>query len=223
VDWKDPANAGKSRDSRYLKKILTAAEIKQVCESRNPDVTLWSLWACKETAYKVIRKSTPGASFLPLRWTMKLNHRDCFAADGKIVIPGEPSIFVQLLITESYVHCVGSDDLSALGKIVQGIERLPPPQRHKIIDPSQFGRVCLIRKLASLNNLNSSALTIRRTEKEGELQPPHVYQGNSKAPFDISLSHDGKFTAYAFIKNQSKHISPSPSSSTFPVSLIMMP
>jgi hypothetical protein len=208
VDWKDPANAGKSRDSRYLKKILTAAEIKQVYDSRNPDVALWSLWACKETAYKVIRKTNPRAAFLPLRWTVKLNGRDFAPANGKIIIPGESPVFVQLLITGNYVHCVGSDDLSVLGKIIQGIDRLPSSAKQKTIDPSQFGRACLIRKLASLNNSNSSALTIRRKKKEGELQPPQVYRNNKKAPFDISLSHDGKFTAYAFIKTKSEHISP---------------
>jgi hypothetical protein len=200
VDWKDPANAKKSRNSRYLKKILTAAEIEFVRQSQNPDATLWSLWVCKETAYKVIRKSSTGAAFLPRHWPVKLNHQAFAPVDGEIVIPGQNTVFVQLLIAESYVHCIGSDNLSVLDKIVRGVERLPPSEEEKIVDPSQFGRECLIRRLAVLDSLNFTSLSIRRTEKDGELQPPCVYLDNKKAPFDISLSHDGQFTAYAFIK-----------------------
>jgi phosphopantetheinyl transferase (holo-ACP synthase) len=200
VDWKDPANAQKSRDSRYLKKILTAAEIEFVRGSRNPDVTLWSLWACKETAYKVISKSSASAAFLPRRWPVKLNQEAFTPVDGEIVIPEQNKVFVQLLIAESYVHCIGSDNLSVLGKIIRGVDRLPPSEEEKIVDPSQFGRTCLIRRLAVLDNLNFAALSIRRTQKDGELQPPCVYLDNKEAPFDISLSHDGQFTAYAFIK-----------------------
>jgi hypothetical protein len=200
VDWKDPANAQKSRDSRYLKKILTAAEIEFVRSSRNPDISLWSLWACKETAYKVIRKYSTGAAFLPRRWPVKLNSQDFTPIEGEIVISGKTTVFVQLLITENYIHCIGSDNLSVLGKIIQGIDRLPPSENEKIADPSQFGRTCLIRRLATYDNLNFAALTIRRTQEDRELQPPGVYLDNKRAPFDISLSHDGQFTAYAFLR-----------------------
>ena len=73
VDLKEPANAGKSQDSRFLKKILTNAEIEFVQNAENPDAALWSLWACKETAYKVIKKSFPDAAFLPRRWQVTFN------------------------------------------------------------------------------------------------------------------------------------------------------
>ena len=73
VDWKHPANSNKSKDFRYLKKILTSAEIEFVNDSENPGKALWSLWACKETAYKAIRKSYAGLSFLPRQWSVQLN------------------------------------------------------------------------------------------------------------------------------------------------------
>jgi phosphopantetheinyl transferase (holo-ACP synthase) len=73
VDLREPANTGKSRNSRFLKKILTDAEIEFVQNAENPDMALWSLWACKETAYKVIKKSFPDAAFLPRRWAVIFN------------------------------------------------------------------------------------------------------------------------------------------------------
>jgi len=45
-------------DSRFLKKTLTDEEIEIVNLSRNPDTALWSFWACKEAAYKVIKNLT---------------------------------------------------------------------------------------------------------------------------------------------------------------------
>ena len=67
------------------------------------------------------------------------------------------------------------------------------------IDPSLFARDCLSRRLSDIYQLNFREMAIRRTEKGGELQPPYLYYKNKKAPFDISLSHDGQFVAYAFL------------------------
>jgi hypothetical protein len=58
---------------RYLKKILTVAEIEFILGADNPDAALWSLWACKETAYKIARKISAAAAFLPCRWNARLN------------------------------------------------------------------------------------------------------------------------------------------------------
>lgn len=200
VDWKDPANVKKSRDSRYLKKILTNAEIEFVHAAGNPDLTLWSLWACKETAYKVIHKSDAGAPFLPRQWSVKLNKPAEIFMESEVIIPGGNSVFVQLYSSESYVHCIGSDNLSNLDKIIWGIDPVPKAGAGENVEPSLFLRECLCRRLADIYHLNFNALSIRRTEKDGELQPPCVYLDNKKAPFDISLSHDGRFTAYALIK-----------------------
>jgi len=56
-------------DSRFLKKILTDTEIKQVGRSDHPDMALWSIWTCKEAAYKVLKKQTGYAAFVPRRWS----------------------------------------------------------------------------------------------------------------------------------------------------------
>jgi hypothetical protein len=77
---------------------------------------------------------------------------------------------------------------------------VPLSGENELVDPSSFGRECLLLRLATAENLNFTALSIRRTIEDGELQPPCVYLDDKEALFDISLSHDGKYTAYAFIK-----------------------
>ena len=180
----------------YLKKILTPAEIELVRAAENSDLTLWSLWACKETAYKVARKSDAGAAFLPRQWSVV--HAGSAWGKGKVIIPGKDPVFVQCFASGSYVHCIGSDNIHDLDKIIWHVD--PVPENGKNADPSLFVREQLLRQLADTYSLNFAHLEIRRLKKGGDLQPPCVYLTNEKAPFDISLSHDGRFAAYAFLK-----------------------
>lgn len=193
----------KSRDFRYLKKILTDVEIAFVCNAENPDRALWSFWACKETAYKVSRKSYAGLSFLPRQWPVRLDQYESTFTKGEVVISGVSTVFVLLYCTENYVHCIGTDDLPALDNITWGIDSLPEAVEGENIEPSLFVRECLFRKLACVYQLNFWEMEIRREKKGCELQPPHLYYENKKTSFDISLSHDGQFVAYAFLKQSS--------------------
>ncbi|HNS56536.1 MAG TPA: 4'-phosphopantetheinyl transferase superfamily protein [Smithellaceae bacterium] len=191
----------KSRDFRYLKKILTSAEIEFICNSEYPDKALWSFWACKETVYKTIRKSYAGLPFLPRQWSVRLNRRNSMFTEGEVIIAGADPVFVRIFdLPAGCMHCIGADNLTDLNDIIWGIEILPESASGEDNEPSSFGRRCLTRKLAGLYQLNFRELEVRRGTEGGELQPPQLYYENKKTPFDISLSHDGKFVAYAFFK-----------------------
>jgi hypothetical protein len=198
VDLREPANAGKSRDSRFLKKILTVAEIDFVQNAENPDKALWSLWACKETAYKVIKKKCVDAAFLPRRWAVILKKSGSACLDGKVKIPDEKAVYVRLFSDFRYVHCVGTDHLADLDRLVCKVEVLPEKENEQRIDPSLFVRKCLVLSIADFFRLNVSDIKINRIKEKNELQPPYVYIGGKKSDIDISLSHDGQFVAYAF-------------------------
>jgi phosphopantetheinyl transferase (holo-ACP synthase) len=236
VDLKEPANAGKSGDSRFLKKILTDAEIKFVKNADNPDTALWSLWACKETAYKAIKKSFPDTAFVPRRWQTVFTNTNLQSkvsrggkeeatqaysnirrgaddaankgrrmnaswyksqseySDGKVIIPGKEIIFIRLFPHSQYVHCVGADNVKVLDKLIWSVEALP---EEKNINPSIYLRHLLRQNLARCFSLNFNQIKIKRTRQNGELQPPYVYIDGRKTDIDISLSHDGRFVAYA--------------------------
>ena len=196
VDLREPANAGKSGNLRFLKKIITNAEIEFVHNAENPDATLWSHWACKETAYKVIKKKFPAAAFLPRQWQVVLNKTKSKYSEGEVIIPGKGSVHIRLDSNFRYVHCVGSDSITALDKLIWSVVVLPEKEKN---NPSLFLRYCLGQSLAKHYSLNSNRIKIRRTRKNGELQPPRVYVNGSETEIDISLSHDGRFVAYAFI------------------------
>ena len=191
VDLREPANAGKSRDSRFLKKILTDAEIDFVQNAENPDKALWSFWSCKETAYKIIKKKCVDAAFLPRRWTVILKKSESACLDGEVKIPDAEAVYVRLFSHSRYVHCVGADYPADLDRLISKVEVLPEKENEKRIDPSLFARKCLALSIADFFRLNLSDIKINRVQDKSELQPPHVYIGGKKSDIDISLSHDG--------------------------------
>ncbi len=195
VDLKDASNAGKSGDSRFLKKILTDAEIEYVKNADNPDLALWSLWACKETAYKIVKKKLPAVAFVPRQWNVVLKTNRSKYAEGKVGILGKGGVPVRLFSNPDYVHCVGTDNLKVLNKLIWRVEALPEKEK---INPSLFLRRCVTHDLARRFSLNFHQIKIKRTKQDGELQYPQVYIDEKKTNIDLSLSHDGRFVAYAF-------------------------
>ena len=208
----------KSRDSRFLKKILTDTEIGFVNLSKNPDTALWSFWSCKEAAYKVVKKHDNENSFLPCRWQVdidlsktehpvptangnnggRVHQPEISYRKGKVIIPGKEAVYVRLFSHPSYVHCLGADSLATLDNLSWGIDILPQGEDRQNGNSSLFARQCLIRSLAGYFHLNEGDVEIRRIKNEGELQPPCVFVSGREKAVDVSLSHDGKFIAYAF-------------------------
>jgi len=199
VDLREPANARKSRDSRFLKKILTDAEIEFVQSAENPDKALWSCWACKETAYKIIKKSRMQAAFLPRQWAVIFNKSKSTYVDGAIAIPPAQTLYFRLFSRAGYIHSVGTDCKDALEKTICNVVALPRQDNGGKPEASLFLRDCLTQSIARHFHLKSNDIKINRIKENGELQPPYLFVKGKKSDIDISLSHDGRFVAYAFL------------------------
>jgi hypothetical protein len=211
-------NVRKSTDLRFLKKILTDDEISLVKESDVPDAALWSIWACKEAAYKVVRKMTGGAAFIPRRWSVLWvdasgggrcvappaagfaeTERQSATMSGFVMIPDFSEIPFCLHVTHMYVHSIASDTCRALGAAKWQVDTLPPEMAEETSAPSSFVRQCLIGYLAEMLGLDRREIEVIRPVKTGLPEPPLVYLNGCRAAIDISLSHDGDFTAFSFI------------------------
>lgn len=203
---------------RYLKKILTDIEIDELHLSDSPDQALWSYWACKEAAYKVIQKITSDAAFVPRRWSVcyqdpSLNHGwDSLPTtdkspvrnitSGVVIVPEIKEIPVYIESTPDYVHCVAADGYNGLSQVIRQVDVLRPDTPGAEENPSTFVRLRLIRRIESLLQAVPGSIEIRRTKKNGEFQPPVVYYRGARVEMDISLSHDGRFCAYALLTRQ---------------------
>jgi phosphopantetheinyl transferase (holo-ACP synthase) len=195
VDLREPANAEKNKNSRFLKKILTDTEIEFIKSTERSEAALWSFWACKEAAYKVRKKSFPDIPFIPRRWQVVFNKLQSEYSDGEVIIPGKGSVYIRYFSNIQYVHCVGADSSAVLDQLIWSVEALP---EEKEINPSLFLHDCLGEKLANNLSLNFHDIKIRRTKINGEFQQPRVYVSGKETDIDISLSHDGRFVAYAY-------------------------
>jgi len=193
---------------RLLKKIITDNEIEQVRNSPNPDAALWSFWACKEAAYKVVQKRTGGTAFVPRRWSViyqsvpnaPADHSartdDC--REGEVVIPGADPVYFRLFTFPSYVHCLAAASADDVGAIVARVDRIDKRQRHIEENLSTAVRLRLIRLLARDLDLSEKDLQILREKKKGELGPPRLFVTGTASAVDLSISHDGRYGAYAY-------------------------
>jgi phosphopantetheinyl transferase (holo-ACP synthase) len=209
VDLTDPHNKGKSRNLRFVNRVFTLSEQKQIFNSTTPDTITWALWAGKETAYKIISKCHPSASSTPRLYEVLLDWNDishepveCFGED--CVISGTVDtpyghIHIRIFVTPEYVHCVGATvPLETTDAVVWHVDRIRSVSEASPANESLCVREALKKHLSAYVDENPEGIEIRREKGSHGLQPPFVYLHGRRNDTDISLSHDGMFTAYAF-------------------------
>ena len=74
VDLLDPQAQDKWQNPRFLARMCTLEEQQLVLRSSNPHRSLWTLWACKEAAFKAIKKEMESARFIPNQYVLSLIH-----------------------------------------------------------------------------------------------------------------------------------------------------
>jgi hypothetical protein len=204
---------GKSRNTRFVNRVFTPDEQRQIFNSPHPDTVLWALWAGKETAYKIVRKFHPEAPAVPQFYEVKLvpedeyKHPDITYPAYRVRLPGivhEPcgKIHIRSFVTDNYVHCIGTaDSIEALDTLIWQVNRINPASRISRDYESMCVRDALKRHLSAYIDQCPEEIDIRREKDSRGMGPPFVYINGRKAALDISLSHDGRFTAHAFVIN----------------------
>lgn len=209
VDLADPGLMGKSRGERFISRILTQMEKEKLRTAADPDTMLWALWAGKETAYKVVRKSHVAVSSAPRAYEVgfvedgMMEPEKDFIISGTVKTPCEP-VTIKTFKTLDHIHCIGTDGESkTLDSVVWEVRRVEEDLRVLPCFESFFVREAAKKRLSLHLNRNSDEIEIRRLKGQYGLEPPVVYVKDNPALVDISLSHDGKFAAYAFATDSS--------------------
>lgn len=203
VDLSASGTAGKSADSRFLQKVLTGREQDALREAGRPDTCLWSMWAAKETAYKVLRKKWPDIPAWPRQYEAFLKGVDSAGAcSGIVKTPREP-VAVVLAFGGDYIHCVGHCANGPLAEqVVCGVEKMAasPPAGFRPDPRRQSAEVrrAAAARLASCLGVAPEDIGIIRPRGPAGLEPPMVRIRGESCGIDISLSHHGRFVAFAF-------------------------
>ena len=202
---------GKSQNTRFINRVFTPDEQRQIISSANPDTILWTLWAGKETAYKIISKRY-SVSSLPRLYEVRLSRTErperpdiCFS-EGKalsgLVDTPRGACHIRIFITRDHVHCIGNSVSSdAMDSVIWRVDRIDPFSSDAPDFESMAVRKALKKHLSASCNKSTEDIEIRRAKGTRGLGPPFAYINGRQAEIDISLSHDGRFAAYAFVIN----------------------
>lgn len=221
VDLADPRTHGKAVDRRFVDRVLDDVEASVLRASPNPDVELWSLWACKEAAFKTatkLRGSPPvfrHAAFR-VRWD---GPRQEGEPDTGRVDYDQWSIPVTVLHRPDVVQAVAythqpPTDVSE--EIVLGLELLDEPEAlwsqplERLLShfssreadavrarPSAAVRIGARATLADMMRIDESRIEIVCDPGLPGRRPPRVFVDGSPADADVSLSHHGRWIAWA--------------------------
>lgn len=201
VDLGHPDAIAKWKDSRFVNRVLTPAEQEQVRSSFCPDSFFWMFWAAKESAYKAISGIFPHVSSSPRRYEVFFGGRESPSFIHVMVTSPKTPVQVQAVIEKDFVHCLGITGLKQdFHNIETGIYRIIADNEIDRIMPEQESflvRELAGKRIAAHAGVPVSEVQIRRKIIRNQPGPPEVYIKGEKSMISISLSHDGRFAAYA--------------------------
>lgn len=204
VDLKTAEAMGKIKDTRFMQRVLNSDEQRVVLKSDHPEVFLWAFWAAKETAYKAVSKSYPDVASMPRRYAVMLDSENSANTVSGIVNTPHGVVPVRIFFHEDHIHCIGSDNCpDGLDHILHGFGTIDSDKEGSPYSLSVRESLA-VRRIAKQHialhlGLHADDIHIMRNTSDRGPEPPMVYCDNINQNMDISLSHDGRFVAYAFL------------------------
>lgn len=221
VDLTDPRTEEKSRDERFLRRVFTDRERTRIEGAADPDVELWTLWAAKEAAFKVVSKlavkragdppvfrhaafevlGPPGSPVRVLEWEGSPFGLgvDVGEARERVMVWSWDGTAPQILVARATVE----EAIAVLG-VTQEVEawqaeRLRPEELDAVHGlNSALVRVMAKRDAAQMLELDPESVAIICPAGPTGLRPPFLHQGPEPIEAaDVSLSHDGRELAWA--------------------------
>jgi len=183
VDLSDRSVVAGPRHPRFDARVFAPSEHRALRESAEPNPLRWTFWAAKEAAYKVAKKLDAAAVWSPLRFVV------CFerGLEGAVEYEGL-RIPVQVERDEQRVHALATDHVESFARLRSCVETLESPGA----DASAAVRALARQHLAPLLGVRADQLEIARRDRI-----PVLRVAGRDAPFDLSLSHHGRFVAFA--------------------------
>jgi len=225
VDLRQTDNQGKSRDDRFVGRVFTTEERDRIAGASCPDKILWALWAAKEAAYKAVSRNAPSIRSTPRRYSVVfdgwnpcrgIDHAEHSAGrggpdgrgkgektdapaisegqlTGRVLTPGG-EVALRTIVTDDYVHALTVSREEDFAALIHRVDLLDAEKDTG--GASAFVRRQLLSEIARRLECPLDDLEIRK-ERSGPGAPGVFLQGRPLAA-EVSLSHDGRFTAFAF-------------------------
>ena len=183
VDLRAPSVVAGPRHPRFDARVFAPSEHRALREAAEPNPLRWAFWAAKEAAYKVAKKLDDAAVWSPLRFVVRFE-----AGLAGTVEHGERSYPVRVERDAERVHALAGDTDATLGRVSACVAPLVPPDA----DASAAVRALARERLAPL-----LGVAVRDVEIARRGRIPVLRVAGRDAPYDLSLSHHGRFVAFA--------------------------
>lgn len=189
VDLRDPESAPETLHPRFDTRVFSEVEREAIAGSSDSARLRWKLWAAKEAAYKLAKKTSPTTIFAPAKFEVALSD-----ANTGCVRHGAAQYRVAFTENEGALHAVATRADADKGEVLAGWRQLAigeiesgDPEA-----PSRAVREMLCERLAARLGVNADELEVRR---RGRI--PFLWLRGKPAPVDLSLSHHGGWLAFA--------------------------
>jgi phosphopantetheinyl transferase (holo-ACP synthase) len=185
------------RRTRFLSKILTDAE--QQYFLLHPEIELLPEWlfTCKESAYKYFVKQGCRDAFNPRSFEVDLAEYEIPAEGvlykGKIRCSYGTCLFISEVIPLYYIHSVCCSEKYP-DKTLSFVERDESALNAGRSKVTRSAMIHFIKKNFAIDSDNIDIINDPAT------QIPFLYINGKKAPYDISMSHDGSYYAGCVLK-----------------------
>jgi hypothetical protein len=184
VDLGDPETRLCGLHPRWVERVFGAAERTALDASPSRHLLHWALWAAKESAYKARKRLEPGTVFSPKEFEVEL--RPLPATDGVAVgrVVHRGDVFaLEVHVDGEAVHAVTTSEKGAVGRVRSRVERAR-------CDPGLAARRLAATAISSALGLDPDGLRIVD-------RPPVAMHGGRRLDVGLSLSHHGRFVAFA--------------------------
>ena len=189
VDLADAEAHPDARHPRFDERVFAPCERRRI-ENAEPDGRLrWILWAAKESAYKVAKQRNPASVFSPARFIVELDA----GLRGRVRHAGE-AFPVQVTLRGDCIHAVATAPGGEPERAVRGVRRLTAAgdAARASERPGREVRAFAVAEIAARLAVPGDSLHIAR---RGRI--PRLLDRKGREAGDLSLSHHGRFVAYA--------------------------
>jgi len=171
---------------RWVERVFGTAECSALDASRSRHLLHWSLWAAKESAYKARKRLEPATVFSPKEFEVELSPLPATGcggvAAGRVTHRGD--VFgLEVRLDGASVHAVATSEDEAGARVLWKVERAR-------CEPGLAARRLAATAIASALGLDPTGLQIVR-------RPPVATFRGRRIEVGVSLSHHGRFVAFA--------------------------
>jgi len=191
VDLRGDATRAGGRHPRFDERVYGEAELRTLAAERDPEPGRWVLWAAKESAYKLGRRADPALVWSPRRFEVHLDA----GLRGRVRWPGG-ECEVRVERDDERVHALAARSEAELDAARVRVARLGEVPG----DPASPGdavRSLVVGELARQLGADPAALEVRR---RGRI--PQLFAGGRPLGWPLSLSHHGRFVAFAALPSE---------------------